>query len=143
MKNLIQSNWEALLKILHCVKGSFGKGLMLIMQGAQMIENLLLAILVGINYRAVVHTILEMMWLQTFLLVLGFNCIEPITMFCDNQVAIYIANNSIFYERIKYVKVNCPFVGDAIMLKNLQKTKKKSCRYFYQAAWFKLIYQVA
>jgi hypothetical protein len=39
----------------------------------------------------------------------------PIPLFCDNQVAIHIASNSIFLERTKHIKVNCHFVRDNIL----------------------------
>jgi len=31
----------------------------------------------------------------------------------DNQSAIYIAQNHVFYERTMHIEVNCHFVGDA------------------------------
>ena len=36
-------------------------------------------------------------------------------MLCDNQAAIYIANNLVFHERTKYIKVDYHFVRNAVL----------------------------
>ena len=39
----------------------------------------------------------------------------PIPMHCNNEAAIYIANNSMFHERTKRIEVDCHFVCDCVM----------------------------
>ena len=36
-------------------------------------------------------------------------------MYCDNQEAIYIANNPIFHERTKHIEVDCHYVREMVM----------------------------
>ena len=40
---------------------------------------------------------------------------KPMLMYCDNQAAMYIINNSIFYERTKHIEVNSHFIRDIVM----------------------------
>ena len=44
---------------------------------------------------------------------LDFRQPEPKPIYCDNQAAIYIAQNSVFHERTKHVEINCHFVRNA------------------------------
>jgi len=59
------------------------------------------------------HTGCEMMWLNNLLLKLGFSQFGSMPMFCDNQSAIYIAQNHVFYEWTKHIEVYCHLVRDA------------------------------
>ena len=54
-------------------------------------------------------------WIRPFLLELGIAVEMPIPMYCDNQAAIFIANNLTFHERTKYIEVNCHYVRDMVM----------------------------
>ena len=58
---------------------------------------------VEVEYRAMVHTS-EIMWLKNLLLEFGFRHLGPMPIFCDNQSAIYIAQNQEFHERTKHIK---------------------------------------
>lgn len=46
-----------------------------------------------------------------------FNCFVKllVELFCDNRVVIYIDFNFMFYERIKYIEVDCYFVRDKVL----------------------------
>ena len=58
------------------------------------------------EYRAMAHTTCEMMWLKSFMEDLGVVYTKPMVMHCDNQAAIYIISNLVFYERTKYIEVD-------------------------------------
>lgn len=53
---------------------------------------------------------------QILLKSLGVNHSQPMCLFCDNQVALHIAANSIFYERKKYIEIDFHYVCDQIQL---------------------------
>ena len=50
------------------------------------------------EYRAMVHTLYELMWIKHLLEELRFFVKLPMTMHCDNQTAIYVASNPMFHE---------------------------------------------
>ena len=50
---------------------------------------------------------------KNLLMELGFRQPGPMPMHCDNQFAIYIAQNPVFHERIKHIEIDCHFVRDA------------------------------
>ena len=56
-----------------------------------------------------------MIWIRSFLTKIGFPPKRTMPMFCDNQAAIYIANNLVFHERTKHIKVDCHFVRNTVM----------------------------
>ncbi|XP_070670070.1 uncharacterized mitochondrial protein AtMg00810-like [Malus domestica] len=50
------------------------------------------------EYQAMASIACELIWLKSILFDLGFPNNEPMSMFCDNQAAMYIASNPIFHE---------------------------------------------
>jgi len=62
------------------------------------------------EYRVMAHMSCEMARSKKLLMELGFRQPGPMPMYCDNQSDIYIAQNSVFYERTKHIEIDCHFV---------------------------------
>ena len=58
------------------------------------------------------YTTSEMIWLEGLLQDLHVHVPKPINLYCDNSSAqhIYIAENQIFPERTKHLKIDCHFI---------------------------------
>ena len=69
------------------------------------------------KYRAMAHTNPKMLWVQSLLRDLGGVIPIPMQMCCDNQAAIFIANNPMFHEHTKHSGVHCYFIQDLLMKK--------------------------
>ena len=52
------------------------------------------------------------MWFRSLLTKLDFFIDVSMSLYCDNQVAIYIVSNSTFHERTKHIEVDCHYVRD-------------------------------
>ena len=74
------------------------------------------------EYRAMAHTASEMLRLQFLLRDLGVGVPTPMQMYSDNQAAIYIASNPVFHEHTKHIEVDCHFIWDLLMKKQIVTT---------------------
>ena len=59
------------------------------------------------EYRARVETSSEMLWQHNFLFELGVPVKGAMPMMCDNQAAMFIANNKTFSMRTKHIEIDC------------------------------------
>ncbi|GMP25294.1 hypothetical protein CsSME_00002233 [Camellia sinensis var. sinensis] len=69
----------------------------------------------------VTHILIScMLWVCSLLQYFGIRVPTPMSMYCDNQAAIFIANNPVFHERTKHIEVDCYFIRDLLLRKQLE-----------------------
>jgi len=61
------------------------------------------------------RVVAELSCLSGLLNELTITSITPILGRCDNQAAIFIAKNLVFYERTKHIELDCHFVREKLM----------------------------
>ncbi|CAN6462919.1 unnamed protein product [Victoria cruziana] len=72
------------------------------------------------EYRAMATTSMEVIWLKSLLLDMGISLTGAIKLFGDNKSAIYIASNHTFHERTKHIEMDCHYVRDEVLKKNIE-----------------------
>jgi hypothetical protein len=65
------------------------------------------------KYRSMAAVTCELTWLRCLFKDLQV-CLKPITLFCDNQVALHIAANLVYHERTKHIEIDCHVVREKI-----------------------------
>ena len=71
------------------------------------------------EYRAMASLTCELIWVKQFLRELNFCEIQTMKMYCDNQAALHIASNPVFHERTKHIEIDCHFVQEKLMTKEI------------------------
>ena len=56
----------------------------------------------------------ELIWLRHLFQELRSGKDEQMKLICDNQAALHIASNPVFYERTKHIEVDCHFIREKI-----------------------------
>ncbi|GAA0148687.1 transmembrane signal receptor [Lithospermum erythrorhizon] len=56
----------------------------------------------------------ELKWLKALLLDFGIPHSRPMTLFCDSETALHIAQKPVFHELTKHIEVDCHYVRDVI-----------------------------
>ena len=64
------------------------------------------------------HTASEMMWVR-YIHEMWVMVPIPMKMYCNNQLAIFIASNPVFNERTKHIEVDCHFIHDLVINKHI------------------------
>ena len=62
------------------------------------------------EYRALIATAAELIWLHWLLHDLGVDCSTATKLHYDNRSAIQIAHNDVFRERTKHIEIDCHFI---------------------------------
>jgi len=63
-----------------------------------------------LEYHAMTNVTCELVWVINLLTELDFSLECLMRLYCDNQVAVHIAENSVFYGRTKHIKVGSHLV---------------------------------
>ncbi|KAH9764383.1 glutelin type-A 1 [Citrus sinensis] len=66
------------------------------------------------EYRAMAQSLCEIMWIYQLLSEIDLKTSVPAKLWCDNQAALHIASNPVFYERTKHIEIDCHFVREKI-----------------------------
>ena len=61
----------------------------------------------------------ELMWIKQFLQELKFCEVVQMKLFCDNQAALHIASNPVFHERAKHIEIDCHFIREKLLSKEI------------------------
>jgi len=71
------------------------------------------------EYRVMTSATCERVWLKQFLRELQFGDVTQMTLICDNQAALHISSNHVFLERTKHIKIDCHFIREKIMSRDM------------------------
>ena len=85
------------------------------------------------EYRSMVYTACEMMWLRSFMTELRFPDRSPMLIYCDNQTTIYIANNPTFYKHTKHIELDCHYIcyDEWLHIYSFHFSLWAACKYIY------------
>lgn len=57
----------------------------------------------------------EITWLVRLLEELGVQDLRPVTLECDNQSALQIAQNPVLHQRTKHIEIDCHFTREKVL----------------------------
>ncbi|WVZ24859.1 hypothetical protein V8G54_003403 [Vigna mungo] len=124
----LEDHYAAAIRILGYIKKNPGQGLFFPSNTEHL--SRLLVILIGLfalrlegtisrssieaEYRVLASTTCEIQWLLYLFHDLKQPLPQPIPLFCDNQSAIRIAQNTVMHERTKHIEIDCHLIRDKV-----------------------------
>jgi hypothetical protein len=73
-----------------------------------------------VEYKAIVNTTTEIMWIQTLLQELGVKTPQAAKLWCDNIGVNYLSVNPVFHARTKHIEVHYHFVRERVSRRLLE-----------------------
>ena len=71
------------------------------------------------EYRAMATATCELVCLKQLLGELKFGKIDQMELVCDNQAALHVTSNPVFHERTKHIGIDCHFVREKILSRDI------------------------
>ncbi|RDX69842.1 Copia protein, partial [Mucuna pruriens] len=71
------------------------------------------------EYRAMTSATYESIWVKQLIQELKFVDVQPMKLYCDNQATLHIASNPVFHERTKHIEIDCYFVREKLLAKEI------------------------
>ncbi|RDX73889.1 Copia protein, partial [Mucuna pruriens] len=71
------------------------------------------------EYRVVASATCELIWVKQLIQELKFTDVQPMKLYCDNEAALHIASNSVFHERTKHIEIDCHFIREKLLAKEI------------------------
>ncbi|RDY10922.1 Copia protein, partial [Mucuna pruriens] len=87
------------------------------------------------EYRAMASVTCKLIWVKQLIQELEFAYVQPMKLYCDNQAALHIASNPIFHERIKHIEIDCHFVREKLLAKEISTEFVNSSLDVYPIKW--------
>lgn len=66
------------------------------------------------EYRALASVTTEIMWMKYLLADLLIHVTNAVSVFCDNQAAVDIANNHVQHAHTKHIELDCHFIHEKV-----------------------------
>ena len=77
-------------------------------------QNVVARSSVEAEFKVVAHGVCEIMWIRILLEELKTTGSSPMKLYCDNKVAISVAHNLVFHDRIRHVEVDKHLIKEKI-----------------------------
>ena len=74
---------------------------------------------IEVEYRSLAIITAELYWLRMLFKDLGIYLYHPPILWCDNVSALALASNPIFHARIKHIEVDCHFVHEKVLNRDM------------------------
>ena len=72
------------------------------------------------EYRAMASATCKLVQLKQLFRELQLRDVTQITLIRNNQVALHVSSNPIFHERTKHVEINCHFIREKIVSRDIK-----------------------